>query len=581
MPKPAKKKNTTRDTINDTITIEVETFLAEVAKGDFGKRRQGQKVFVNGTVNLRRHPLREKITELPEATIAGDLIADGGCALRVCRARVSGMVALDGSHVEKISPMMGAKNDLAGVGLGGKVSARGCLNLRKISGLFHNDVSLDGSSIEEIGADFLCGGVLSVEGCGKLRFLDCTASSVIADESSLEETGPNATIENFSAEGCRNLSKATPILGLKWVKYDGSGVTEVHPNFTCKGPAYFKRCRKLTNLAGQAGSVEVSMAPLERVGNLRADNGIIFTDCNKLPTGMGGMRSKTLVFARCDLEELPSGIHPDTAVRIGQCPNFSKLPAHWRGEISLTELPTLRETPKRFKCTGKFSAEACENLNKVAGFVGGDLHLMGGLPRLASLDDDLEVGGDLWVSSHASLLNLSCKVRGTLTAREGTIQSTGAKLEVGGDADFYGSTHLKILRGKFNGKVDLDETSIEALGADLEVGGDLSAKHTPRLTSINCTVGGIVAVEDSGLRRVGPAFQCGKGLRVLNCPNFKTAQRDPSGKQRIGLPQRKTDHPKNKAQENAAKPLPSPSPSGFIPPNRVYPNKWFAPGGLD
>lgn len=570
-----------KPTNTDSITtIEVETFLEELAEGSFEERRRGQTVVVAGSVNLCRHPLRTKIASLPGATITGDLIADYGCALRTCRARISGMVSLDGSHIEELSPEPGTVEGTR-MGVGGKVSAKGCAGLRKISGAFDSDVSLDGSGIEEIGSDFLCEGVLSVEGCGSLRSLDCCAVSVIADGSALEETGPNAAIENLSAEGCLNLTKATPIRGLKWAKYDGSGIEEVHPRFLCKGPVYFKRCRRLTSLAGEAGSIEVSMAPLKRIGNLAAGRGMIFTDCRNLPTGMGGLRSKTLVFARCDLEELPAGIQPDTDVRIGQCPDFSTLPTQWRGDISLTELPSLRETPEGFKCMGKFDVEWCENLTRVSGFVGGDLHLMSKLPQLTRLDDDLEVGGDLWVSPHAGLLSVGCKIRGSLTAKAGPLRETSDKLEVGGNGDFHGSPELRILRGKFGGKVILDETTVEALGADIEIGGDLSMRKTPNLTSLNCSVGGHVIVKNSGLRRTGPAFRCGKGLEVRNCPNFDTLQGEVKGVQRISRQKRSTENSEGEARGTTAKPLRARTVDESRPPNRVYPNKWFAPGGLN
>lgn len=562
---------------DELFTIGAEDFLEALMLGNLDELSGGREIIVRGSVDLRRHPLRHVITEIPDAGITGDLAADETCALKVCKARVRGSVMLDGSDIEDFSP----EPDLAGGvewGVTGTVSAKRCARLRRIAGVFNNDVSLDGSGIQAIGADFRCEGELSVEACPKLRLLDCTATTVIADGSSLEATGPNAAIENFTAEGCARLGEATPIHGLRWAKYDGSGITSVHPQFLCQGPAYFKRCRKLASLSGSVRKIEVSMAPLERISGLKTGEAI-FTDCKKLPSHFGGFSSATLVFARCALEELPAGIPQDTHVRIGACPNFSRLPSHWRGDISLTQLPSLTETPPGFRCRGKFDAEDCKNLRLLAGTVDGGVRLLTGLPRLQHLGRDLEVGGDLWVSPNAGVLSIGCRVRGSVVARAGTLRETSPELEVEGDGDFHGSRELRMLRGRFGGKVILDESAAMSLGADLEVGGDLHLRETPRLVSLNCTVGGHVMVVDSSLKGTGPAFRCGKAFNARNCPNFDTLQGKVGGKTRIR--RKKTADKDQKPEEKAAtQRRPNLSQAAKAAENPVYRTEAFAPGRL-
>lgn len=533
----------------------------------------GRKIIVEGSVDLRRHPLRHVITEIPDAGITGDLAADETCALKVCKARVGGSVMLDGSNIEDFSP----EPDRAG-SVTGKVSAKGCASLKRISGVFNNDVSLDRSGIQTIEANFRCAGDLSVEGCSKLRLLDCAATTVIADGSSLEATGPNAIIANFTAEGCARLGVAAPIHGLRWAKYDGSGITSVHPGFLCQGPAYFKRCRKLTSLSGRAAVIEVSMAPLERIFGLKTGEAI-FTDCSKLPAHVRGFSSVALVFARCDLKELPAGIPPDTHVRIGACPNFSRLPSPWRGDISLTQLPAFVETPPGFRCRGRFDAEDCKNLRLLEGTVDGGVRLLAGLPRLQHLGRGLEVGGDLWISPKAGVLSIGCRVRGSVVSRAGTLRETSPELEVGGDGDFHGSRELRVLRGRFGGKVILDESTAIALGADLEVGGDLHLRETSKLVSLNCAVGGHVMVVDSSLKGTGPAFRCGKVFNARNCPNFDTLQGEVSGKTRIKRKESAGSGQKPGAQAGAQR-RPNLSQAAKAAENHVYRTKAFAPERL-
>ncbi len=557
----------------ETVTVDPKTFLLALSSpSSTALCRPDQHLIVKGNVDLRKHPQKSKITELPESSISGDLLVDETCALRVCRSRIAGSVKIDGSLIEEFLPAP----DLAG-SVTGKMSAKNCARLRRIAGVFNNDVTLDGSGIQELGPDFQCKGNLSLEGCNQLRLLDCSAWSAIADNSTLEKTGPNAAIENFSAERCLRLAEASPIARLRWAKFDGSGVTKVHPKFTCAGPVSFRRCRKLASLNGAAQTVEVSMAPLERIGNLTADEAI-FTDCKGMPTNMSGLRVKALVFARCGLKEIPAGIQPSTPIRIGDCSEFSRLPSHWKNDISLTGLPSLKSTPPGFRCLGKFDVENCVNLAEISGVIDGGLYLMAGLPKLRTLGSSLEVRGDLWISPQAGVSVLGCKVFGSLTARAGTIRETLPSLAVGGHGDFQASQSLEYLRGNFGGSVVLDESSIVSLGADLEVSGDISLKKTKRLTTLNCSSSGYVLVVDSSLQNTGPAFRCGKGLNIRNCPRFDTVQGVVGGRARVSRTIKKLEKP-----SPAAPPGPRSHPrpcAKMAMPDRVYRTEAFAPGHL-
>ncbi len=557
--------------------LEVEEFLRIVSEGRSIERIEGERVIVQGSVDLRGHPLRSKITHLPDVVITGNLEADSGCALRTCQCRVEGDVNLDGSHVEEFCPAP----YLVG-GADGNFSAKGCANLRKLEGKFLKDVHLDGAGIQSIGATFYCKGNLAVERCLNLSLLNCRAWSVIADGSSLEGFGPNMAADNISAEGCRNLQIVTPVTGLRWGKFDGSGVREVHPNFHCHGPAHFKRCRQLKKMAGKAMTVEVSMAPLESVTRLQADE-IIFTDCARLPSSMAGMQSKTLVFARCGMHELPEGIASDTTLRLGACPNFSRLPSRWRGSLSLSQLPALKTTPTDFKCDGDFDIAECVEFHEIRGFIGGELQIMCGTPSLRHLGENLEVGGDLRIAGDSGVTLLNCKVGGGLCAKFSRLTETREKLRVGGWADFSACKSLGVVRGTFGGNVVFTDSTVTQLGADFECGGDLFADGTKQLVSLNCTVRGSVTANGSSLRRTGPAFWCGRELRVKKCQLLSSLGGTVKGAVQIdGVnKERLTDAGQYLLQEGGGRggPVLLPRARAAIPPTppKIYPTPRFAP----
>lgn len=563
------------------VELDPETFLQMSAAWTTSEVVGESRIIVKGDVDLRGHPLRGKILCLPAAAITGNLYVDQTCVLRICKCRVSGDVNLNGSLIEQFTPAP----DLAG-SVSGIVWAKDCSHLGKISGSFRKDVHLDRSSIESLHSDFTCSGNLSVEGCSRLRELDCHAWSILADGSSLEKFGPNTTADNISAEGCANLEVVTPITGLRWAKFDGSGVREVHRGFRCAGPAYFKRCRRLTALSGHAMTFEVSMSPLESVSGLRA-NEVIFTDCVRLPDSMAGLHSKTLVFARCGIEELPRDLTNGASLRLGSCPNFSRLPSLWRGDLSLAELPALLSTPSDFRCQGSLDVAECTNLFKISGVVGGELQIMCGTESLQSLDSDLEVRGDLRLAGDSAVTFLNCKVSGGVAAKGSQVSETGASFRVGGWGDFSDCRKVSVFRGLFGGTVDLSSSTVTHLGADFECEGDLLINNTSHLISLNCTVRGTTVASDSSLARTGPAFLCGGELWARGCRHIISLSGEVSGNVQIDDTARSNLFKAGRYQlreplgpivptfrRSYIPPPPSPLPA---PRSRTYPTPSFAP----
>jgi hypothetical protein len=535
--------------------ISSEDFIGALCAGTLAKQSEGRSVVVRGDVDLRDNDHTAAIVEIPEVSIIGNLVADGSCALRTCRCGVDGNVTLDGSLIEEFAP----KFDPAG-SVRGLFSAKECKNLRWISGKFNNDVNLNSSSIVEVGLDFSTSGELYLKGCTSLQKVNCSAWSIIADESSLSEVGSKTSAENFSAQNCSMLETAFPIEGLEWAKYDGSGVKEVPPSFYCDGPVYLNRCKKLRKLSGKMVNLEVSAAPLEQVSDLESDE-IIFSECKKIPKNMTRIKAKYVIFDGCAIEKLPPGIPESSSVRIGACPNFSRLPAFWRGGLSLTGLPALEESPAGFHCGGNLDVEDCPNFSKLRGKVGGDLWLLSGLGRLRELGPDLTIVGDLTMSGLSEVEKLRCKIGRDVVAGRSLVIETGPELLVGGDLDLHGCSKLVVVRGKVSGMAMLDDSSVSALGADFECGGDLCVRETEKLTSLNCAVGGRVLASNSSLRKTGPAFQCAKSLNVTGCSNFEIAQGKIGGRVRrdISAPMKRNKetrhHPPGLAK--LARPVPS------------------------
>lgn len=573
------KNKTTKHEDEEILRIKPPELLDQLTSGTFAQNFGGRKVVVQGNIDLRKHRRKDLIENIPDIAITGNLFADGECALRSCRCRVSGDVNIDGSLVEEFMPTP----DLAG-SVTGRFSAKGCVKLKKISGKFLGDVYLDGSSIPEISSDFQCNGDLSVKGCRKIRLLDCGARTILADDSSLERFGPNASAECISVEKCSKFTILTPVTGLMWGNLRGSGVREVDSHFKCDGPVYYKRCRNLTKLSGSYATVEVSMAPLKSVTGLRS-NEIIFTDCASLPESMAGLRSKVLIFARCSMKELPSGLTPQSSLRIGACPHFSQLPQHWSGDLSISQLPSLKATPLKFRCGGNFDIAECPNLRSISGFVGGNLQIMSGTPSLRHLDSNLEVAGDLRITGDSGITFLNCKVGGGVSAKTSRISETGENLWVGGWGDFAGCREIGVVRGFFGGNVDLSGSSIVYLGADFECGGNLILDNTDRIVSLNCTVARTTVADNSSLQKTGPAFQCGGELWGRRARNLVSMDGEVHGAVKIeeSIKKKLLKAQKYQISERAGKKTSSPTRprTGTAIPKptpRVYPTESFVPG---
>jgi hypothetical protein len=571
--RPARANNT------EILTIKAEEFLSQLASGVFLEKSKGRRVIVQGDIDLRKHRLKSQIDNIPDVSITGNLVANGECALRTCLCRVSGDVNLDGSPIEEFISVPDLVSSVSG-----HFSAKGCTQLRKISGKFLKDVNLDKSSIPVIGSDFCCEGDLSVKGCRKIRLLDCSAYAILADDSSLERFGPNVSADGVSAERCSRFTLLTPITGLRWGKFDGSGVREVDSRFKCAGPVYYKRCRHLTKLSGSSMTVEVSMAPLQSVTGLQSDE-IIFTDCAVLPESMAGMRAKVLVFARCTMRALPAGLSPKASLRIGGCPHFSQLPNRWSGDLSISQLPSLESTPSEFRCEGNFDIAECPNLRTIAGFVGGNLQIMCGTPSLHHLGENLQVAGDLKVAGDSGAKSLNCKIGGGLSAKASHISETGAKLRVGEWGDFSGCRKLGPIRGVFGGNVELSGSSVTHLGADFECAGNLILDNADQIVSLNCTVGKTIVADNSSLQRTGPAFRCGGELWIRHVRNLKSMAGEVRGTIKIEecIKKKLLKVQKYQISERTSKeavPLSKPRAGTAIPrpAPRVYPTESFAPG---
>jgi hypothetical protein len=515
---------------DDTFSIGVEDFIITLADGSLEPKAAGRSIVVRGSVDLRDHPLGRVIKEIPEVTITGDLIADRTCELRTCRCRVSGQVTLDGSPVEEFLGQVYA----GGAGtVGGMFSARECAGLRRISGKFNNDVDLAESGIVVVGEDFCCSGELGLQGCLRLREVDCVAWSINADGSSLTQVGPNTVVENLSVVNCSSLTVAAPVTGLTWAKYDGSGIREVPPSFRCDGPVYLNGCKKLRSLSGHMLTVEVSGARLDWVADLETSE-IIFSNCAKLPENMTRIKAKAICFDHCGIEKFPGGIPEGASVRVGGCRHFSQLPVVWKGGISLTNLPSFTETPRGFRCDKNFDVEDCPSMTRLGGRIGGDLWILSGVGGLRELGEDLQVDGDLTMSGLSEVQRLNCRVGKDVVAGRSQVRETREKFSVGGDADLHGCKKLSVVRGRVGGMAMFDESAVQTIGADFECGGDLCVRGTESLVSLNCSVGGRVLAGNSSLRRTGPAFWCAGNLNITGCERFETVQGVVGGRTRRG-----------------------------------------------
>lgn len=490
-----------------------DAFLWAIADGTLP---DDTEVIVSGDVDLRFHPLRGKITEIPSAAIVGSLVADSTCALRVCHCRVDGSVRLDGCPIEEFRP---SRKEL--VAVKGDFSAKGCLALEKVEGEFCSNVTLSGSGIREIGKGFVCRETLGVEGCGNLKSLDCEAKSIIADDSSLEFLGDKLRVKNLSAARCKSLSSVGAVSGLRWACLNGSGIRELTEDFQCGGHVHLLGCDRLGKLSGRMLRADASGAPLTLMSNFSARE-LFLRDCPSLPTSVRNLDLEVLSIEGCQLRAMPSGVPPKTEIRLSACPEFLRLPRSWFGAIHLFQLQSLEETPPGFRCSGNLIVSECPSLRRIGGEVGGDLNLGGGCPSLKALGGELRVGGDLWLSPDSSVHSLDCVVGGGMLAKESPLAWTGPSFRCGGEANFDSCRNLVQLRGFFAKKVVLDKSSIHALGADFECAGDVLLRNTASLVSLNCSVSGDILVSSSNLKRTGPAFRCLGNLELRGCPEISS-----------------------------------------------------------
>lgn len=502
------------------VHVEASDFITTLARGEFKPPLPPRHIVVRGTVDLVSHPMGSRVEELPSVTISGDLIASGKSTLKKCHCNVLGNVELDGSMIEEFSPSTNippaASDSPKTFNVHGRFSAQSCPRLGKISGIFLGSVLLDKSPVKAIQNDFRCHGDLSVSGCSRLEFLNCSAHRIVADKSSIREFGASTSCEYLSAEGCLLLKKATRIGGLQWAKYNGSAIEEVTPDFRCTGSVFLYNCPSLKKLSGKIHSVEVGRCALDSVVNLNATE-VIISNCEKLPTTFSNVSVRAAVFASSSLLCLPEGLPKETNVRIASCKNFCHLPDSWNGDLSLSDLPSLERTPDRFRCEGNLDISECPSMRKMEGYVGGDLWLMSETPSLTELNSALKIGGNLRLAGNSGVKKLGCEIHRDLISNSCQINETSPSFTALGNADFQGCQSLKSLRGFVKGQTMLDDSSIVALGADFECGGDLLLRRTKSLVSLNCSVSGGVWLEDSSIQKIGPAFHCGKKIKIERC----------------------------------------------------------------
>ena len=492
-------------------TVEAEEFLKRCARG----RIEGH-LLVIGNLDLRTHPLRGEIKQLPHAVVRGSLFADESCALAACDCTFDGDVMIDGSRIERFGRGAGGMTKVQGI-----FSAKNCDHLRTVRGFFHKDVHLEKSEVEELGKDFVCMGGLYVEDCPQLRTLNCQAGSVHADRSSLTELGPDLMTRFLVADGCPNLKKVGGVKGLAWAGFSSSGVVEIGKDFECAGPVKLLQCPDLKSISGKMKRIDVDgVSRLERVEDLRADE-IFFNLCEELPTTFTRVDVDSLTFQQCGMIRIPNGIPAGASITISQCERYSEVPRHWKGDLHLIRLDSLQEIPCAFRCEGSLSVEDCENLSRVGGEIKKDLNLMSGCAKLKNLGHGLFVGGKLRIFPTSVVENLDCRVGGMVEGEGCRVRKTGNDFWVGGMANFRSCKRINSLSGLVKGDTMLDESSVISLGADFECEGRISLRNTKKLQVLNCVAGGDVHVAYSSLEKTGPAFHGKKFLYIEKCPKLR------------------------------------------------------------
>ena len=499
---------------NGTVeSIEAEEFLARCARGETNFENG---ILVHGNIDLRKHPLKNKIRKLPRALVKGSLFADETCALEECECNFEGDVSVDHSPLVRFGAKEGLLAKVQGI-----FSAKRCANLRDVRGFFNHDVHLDESGVEEVGRDFACQGGLYVGGCSRLKTLNCQAGSIHAENSGLAEIGPDLEARFFVVDFCSNLKKVGAIKGLAWAGFSYSGIREITKDFQCAGPVKLLHCPDLKSVSGKMKRIDVDgVDRIERVEDLKADE-ILFNLCKELPAAFTRVDVTNLTFQQCGIVRIPNGIPAGAYVTIALCERYSELPRHWKGDLCLIRLDSLQEIPRAFRCEGSLSVEDCENLSQVAGEIKKDLNLMSGCAKLKNLGHGLFVGGKLRIFPSSGVENLDCRVGGMVEAMGCQVRQTGDDFWVEGMANFRSCKRIKSLSGRVKGDTMLDESSIISLGADFECEGRISLRSTKKLKVLNCVAGGDVHVAYSSLEKTGPAFHGKKWLYIEKCPKLR------------------------------------------------------------
>lgn len=494
-------------------SVTSEEFLERCARGETNFEKG---ILVIGNLDLRKHPLKNKIKKLPRAMVKGSLFADDTCVLEECECNFEGDVMVDRSSLARFGAKEGLLAKVQGI-----FCARLCSNLSVVRGFFNKDVHLEESGVEEVGRDFACQGGLYVGGCAKLKTLNCQAGIIHAENSGVAEIGPDLEARFFCADFCPNLKKVGAIKGLSWAGFSHSGIQEIAKDFQCAGPVKLLHCPHLKSISGKMRRVDITGAStIERVEDLRAGE-IFFHLCQELPSTFTKVDVVSLTFQQCGIARIPSGIPVGAHVTISQCGRYSEVPRHWKGDLQLIGLDSLREVPSSFRCEGSLSVEDCENLSILSGEVKKDLNLMSGCVKLKNLGRELFVGGKLRICPASKVEHLDCRVGGTVYAMGCQVRQTGDDFWVEGMANFRSCKRINSLSGRVKGDTMLDESSIVSLGADFECEGRISLRDTKKLQVLNCVAGGDVHVAYSSLAKTGPAFHGKKWLYIEKCPKLR------------------------------------------------------------
>ena len=489
--------------------ITPEEYLALALKLSEGTTPSPEELVVEGHVNLFSWADREKIVALPRAEILGDLRAQNCTSLEKVECSVRGSANLNGS---------GVRIFCASAGVDGPLYMAGCHRLEKLTGWVSGGVDLTESSIVSLGEEFSCRGTLQVDCCKKLTLLDChVGGDLSAERSGLSAFGPNFCCRgDLKLWHCMNLKKLGNLSPApRDVFLGSSGVEEIGLGFHCTGALMLRDVEHLISLSGSI-SENLDLdggSALESIKNLTVGGEMSVSDCPRLRTV--DFKASSAKFARCAMETLPASSASDELL-VRHCENFSSMGGRWAGDVTLSDLSSLRMTSENFECSGCLLIRSCVNLESLEGKIGG-VATLSQVPKLKNLRPSLKVGQNLVLACPDSQLSsIACHVDGDLIVMGCAGKfATEAPMRVGGNALFHGASGLSRLSGHVAGNAVLREGSgPEVIGADFECGGDLLVSGCPSLKVVNCRVGGKVVLDRTGLVKTGPAFACSGSLKL-------------------------------------------------------------------